>query len=52
MKNFRDLSLKAEVIDALEKMGITEPTTIQEKTIPLVLEEEKFLNLPIRTGNR
>lgn len=43
MKNFRDLSLKAEVIDALEKMGITEPTTIQEKTIPLVLEGKNLI---------
>lgn len=43
MKNFRDLSLKAEVIDALEKMKITEPTMIQEKTIPLVLEGKNLI---------
>lgn len=41
--NFKELNLNVELIDALEKMGITEPTAIQEKAIPLVLEGKNLI---------
>lgn len=43
MKNFKDLNLNVELVNALEKMGITEPTAIQEKAIPLVLEGKNLI---------
>ncbi len=36
--NFTELELEPEIVKALEEQGITTPTEIQEKTIPLVLE--------------
>lgn len=43
MSNFKDLNLSLEIIDGLTKMGIEEPTTIQEKAIPLILEGENVI---------
>lgn len=34
---FRDLGLKEDICKALDELGITEPTPIQEQSIPLVL---------------
>jgi ATP-dependent RNA helicase DeaD len=35
---FNKLKLSEETLKALEKLGITEPTKIQEKTIPLIID--------------
>lgn len=37
---FADLGLSAETLAVLDKHGFVEPTTIQEKCIPLVLQEQ------------
>lgn len=41
--NFKDLSLKPEIIRAIEAVGYKEPSEIQEKTIPLLLEDKDVL---------
>jgi ATP-dependent RNA helicase DeaD len=38
MTKFKDLGLKPEFVDALEKVGYTDPTPIQEEAIPLLLK--------------
>ncbi len=38
MSKFKDLGLKQEFVDALEKVGYTEPTPIQEQAIPELLK--------------
>jgi len=40
---FREMSISSRTIDALEKMGYVEPTEVQEKTIPLVLEGKEVV---------
>jgi ATP-dependent RNA helicase DeaD len=37
MSKFRELGLKSEFVDALEKVGYTDPTPIQEQAIPELL---------------
>lgn len=36
--NFKDLNLNDEIVNSIEYMGFTEPTPIQEKAIPIILE--------------
>ena len=38
MTTFKDLGLSSTIIKALEKKGYSNPTEVQEKTIPLLLE--------------
>jgi ATP-dependent RNA helicase DeaD len=38
MTQFKDLGLKSEFVDALEKVGYTDPTPIQEQAIPELLK--------------
>lgn len=38
MSKFKDLGLKQDFVDALEKVGYTEPTPIQEQAIPELLK--------------
>ncbi|MGB1453187.1 MAG: DEAD/DEAH box helicase, partial [Crocinitomicaceae bacterium] len=40
---FEDLKLIPEILKALKEEGYTEPTSIQEKAIPLVLKREDVL---------
>ena len=40
---FEDLQLMPEILKALKDEGYTEPTSIQEKAIPLVLKREDVL---------
>lgn len=46
MTTFEQLGLNAELLQAITSMGFTEPTPIQEKAIPVLLQGEKdFLGL-------
>lgn len=36
--SFKDLNLSAELLDALDQVGYTDPTPIQEQSIPSILE--------------
>ena len=40
MQKFKELGLSAELEKALAELGITEPTTIQEKAIPTLLKDD------------
>ena len=40
MKTFDQLGLSPQLVRALSEMGITEPTEIQHKSIPTLLEED------------
>ena len=43
MEAFRKLNISHSLLKAIEKAGFTEPTEIQEKTIPLTLEGKDIL---------
>jgi ATP-dependent RNA helicase DeaD len=48
---FKQLDVSDEVLRALNDMGITEPTTIQEKTIPLMMDGHDIIAIaPTGTG--
>lgn len=42
MTTFKDLSLSPQIQKALEALGFTTPTEIQEKAIPVLLEDKKI----------
>ena len=42
-ENFRELGLIDELLLAVERSGFTEPTRIQEITLPLILEGRDLL---------
>ena len=46
---FQDLGLNAELSAAVEKMGFTEPSAIQDRAIPLILEGKDMVG-QARTG--
>jgi len=48
--SFDQLGVKPEIVSALAEMGITTPTTIQEKTIPLLKEGKDLVGIS-RTGS-
>ena len=41
--NFKSLGIKPELVQALSKMGITEPTPIQAQSIPLILNGKDLI---------
>src|SRR3989338_2960520 len=43
MKNFNELGLSEKLSELLSKSGITEPSEIQEKVIPLILERKDVI---------
>lgn len=43
MTDFKELGLREEFLKILEKMRITEPTEIQEKAVPLVLQGKDII---------
>ena len=47
---FEDLGLRKELIDAVEKLGFTEPMPIQEKVIPVMLNDDNDLVGLAQTG--
>ena len=51
IKTFADLDLSPEVMDALKKMGVKRPTTIQQKAIPLLMDNFSVIaKAPTGTG--
>jgi ATP-dependent RNA helicase DeaD len=49
-KSFQQLGLKKDVIEAINKLGYSKPTLVQEKIIPLVLEKHD-LAFTAQTGS-
>lgn len=50
MEKFRKLGLSQNALEAIEKKGFTEPTEIQEKTIPVLLKTQKDIIAQAQTG--
>ncbi len=50
MNQFKELGLKDELVKAVETLGFTEPTPIQKKVIPFLLEERGDLIALAQTG--
>lgn len=50
MPTFRELGLRAEIVQALDDLGFENPTPIQEKAIPQVLDSKKDLIALAQTG--
>ena len=48
--NFSDLKLNPDLLKGVDALGFTEPTPIQEATIPQLLEEKKDLVGLAQTG--
>ena len=48
---FEDLDLSPEVLDSLKKMGVKRPTTVQQKAIPLMMDNMSVIaKAPTGTG--
>jgi len=43
IQSFQDLKLEPELIENLNKMGITAPSEIQAKTLPLLLDSKSVV---------
>ena len=43
INNFKELGISEELIQALEKQGVKEPTEVQTKTIPSILEKKDVI---------
>ncbi len=50
MTLFKEMGLKAEIQLAVEELGFEQPTPIQEKTIPFLLEENQDMVALAQTG--
>jgi len=48
--NFENLQIRSEIVQALKEEGITSPTDIQEKSIPLIKEGKDVVGIS-RTGS-
>lgn len=49
--SFADMDLSPELMEALNKMGVTRPTTIQQKAIPLLMDNNSLIaKAPTGTG--
>lgn len=47
----KDLNLSPEIYDALKKIGVRRPTTIQQKAIPLLMDDQNLIaKAPTGTG--
>ena len=49
-KTFNDLGLSAKVLEAINKKGFEEPTTIQAMTIPVMLRDDTNIIAQAQTG--
>ncbi len=50
MKTFHDLGISADFIKGLDELGIHHPTEVQEKTIPLLLQDGADIIVQAQTG--
>lgn len=50
MTTFKDLGLNPEIMESLDDLGFTEPSPIQEKAIPFLLQSKKDLTALAQTG--
>jgi len=50
MKTFQELNIKPEIVRALAEMGIKEPTTIQEQSIPFIKAGKDLIGIS-KTGS-
>ncbi|MCB9192111.1 MAG: DEAD/DEAH box helicase, partial [Flavobacteriales bacterium] len=50
MPTFKELGLRAEIVQALDDLGFESPTPIQEKAIPTVLDSKRDLIALAQTG--
>ena len=51
IKTFRDLGVSEEILQALEKQGVTSPTKVQEEAIPPLLQwRDVIAKAPTGTG--
>jgi len=50
MSTFRETGLKEEILSAIEAMGFEQPTPIQEKTIPALLNSSNDILALAQTG--
>jgi ATP-dependent RNA helicase DeaD len=50
MQSFKSLGLSAPLLQAIEQLGFTDPTEIQEKAIPALLEQETDMVALAQTG--
>ena len=41
MPKFNEFSLHPQLVESLSKLGFTDPTEIQEKAIPLLIEKDR-----------
>jgi len=52
MGNFKDLGVNKGLLIAVEEMGFTSPTPVQEKAIPYLLKGKKRFNCTSTNWNR
>ena len=45
MKLFENFGLKSDILSAIQKLGIEQPTEIQAKSIPAILEGKDILDV-------
>lgn len=50
MKTFQDMGLRPEILSAITDMGFYQPTSIQEKAIPVIMSSEKDIIGRAQTG--
>lgn len=50
MTNFEDLGLRPEILRAIKDLGFEKPMPVQEKVIPLLLEQERDIVALAQTG--
>ena len=50
MSTFQALGLNTDLINAINDLGFTQPSEVQQKAIPVLLEEERDLVALAQTG--
>lgn len=50
MKTFRDLGIREDILEAIEKKGYEKPSPIQERVIPLCIHSDKDIIGQAQTG--
>jgi ATP-dependent RNA helicase DeaD len=50
MKTFEQMGLKKEILDAISEMGFEQPTSIQEKAIPAIINSQQDIIGRAQTG--